>query len=192
MRLPLLLAVLLVPASAQANLIYTYTGETFVYTTGVYGPRDIIDGSFVLRDDFTKPVPGVDSPILWDITSGVLGYSFSDGHQQFTPENSTAHFHIGVTDPLTIPGSTAQVLGWWTISIVGTTGGLSAMFINHEFSAGAWLGDVNAPTSLMSGSTETPNGTGPGVWTVTESTPEPAALGLIALGAVVLWRRRHG
>src|SRR2546430_12196863 len=59
---------------------------TTLFRSGVYQPGDRITGSFAIRSDFDVSNMGADI----DIRAGVLSYSFTDGHQTFTDDNSTA------------------------------------------------------------------------------------------------------
>lgn len=192
MRLPLLLAVLLVPASAQANLIYTYTGDTFLYATGDFMPHVTqITGSFLLTDNLTLP-DGIKA--LVNVTSSVMDWNFTDGIRTFTPNNSLGAFSVGFTQeglPV-LPGSGGPI-SWWTFTITNATGGLTANYINAEWESTAWTGDRAVPASVayINGEYRADiwGGTA-GTWTV-EPTPEPAALALLLLGAIMLGVRRH-
>jgi hypothetical protein len=200
----------LVPAAAQANLIYTYTGSTAIFTQGVYQAGvDRITGSFILSDDFIlglDPDRGVGPS---DVTSGVVSYSFTDGHQTLTSTNSTASFMVGfLADGTAVtPGEQGSLPYWWSFSIATPTTQMSANFINREWSMSASL-DPNqeiqiCPDGRLCFSDPTHSGMlinsnfradeiggTAGTWTV-QRVPEPATLILSALGIGIVMRRRR-
>lgn len=210
MRPLILIACLIVPSSAVAEpLLYTYTGEVFTFATGQYAARaPQIVGSFLLDDTFVA-----ESTIFVDVMGGVLGYSFTDGHQTFTHENSTAQINIGFNPdglPL-VPGGTG-LAGRWSFLLTSETGGIRAIFSNNEFRSTAWIG-ASAPAGLhlchdgwqcyddpaitsaiidgQLSSDQFPGG--PGFWTVetaVQPVPEPATWLVLALGGAALLRRR--
>lgn len=201
MRLSVLmtaLCLLAAPRVARADLIYTYTGGPFIYTTGVYTPNfDRIIGAFVLSDDFFVPEPT--GNILANVSASVLSYIFTDGHQILTPYNSSAEFRVGF-DPVTrlpvVPGSIASFVGWWELAITGEHGGLTTVYINNEFASAAWMGDPvfdHAPSQMViNGEVDAAiYGGTPGTWTI-QTVPEPATWALMALGVGLFVRRAHG
>jgi hypothetical protein len=82
MKVFLVIAFLMIAASAKADTVYTYTGN------------DGINGRFVL---FGAPVVS-EMPVAVD----PLTYFFTAGNQVFDSSNSTAYFEIGTTSNGTI------------------------------------------------------------------------------------------
>src|SRR5258708_25555471 len=76
--------------SAEADTVYTFTGGTFNYATGVYTPGDQVTGSFALSSSFVPVAATAPQPV----NSGVLSYSFTDVHQTLTHLNSVRTFSV--------------------------------------------------------------------------------------------------
>jgi hypothetical protein len=198
MRLPLVtLIVLLIAAPARAGLLYLYDGDPVLFATGVYTSGVTqIDGRFVLSEGFVIPTIGEPmGTVFVDVTSGLDDWSFTDGVQTLTPTNSTATIQIGFNldgTPI-VPGSVPDHIGWWQFTISNATGGMTAAYFAREYQTIAWIGDQANPSSRIFVTSEyLPDiwGGTAGTWTV-ENTPEPAALALLILGAIVLGVRRH-
>jgi len=160
-----LLAMLCFCSPARADTVYMYQ-NTFTYVSGIYQTGDQVTGTFVLSDSFlpgpTYKLPGTG----WtseDITSGIVSYDFTDGHQTFTQDNSTiANFLLGLNGGATPNGGST----WWGIGFSSGTGEISTTNLPSTSSSG----EVYI-TSATDGSSSAGNirGTGigsPGTWTV--------------------------
>jgi len=134
MRMLALLTLMLVAAvPANADVMYSYVGDTFKgVTTGAYTNMDHVVGSFVVASPFT------DNPNGWaaiDRTSSVLRYSFSDGVQTLTEANSTARIAMYVNEPFHVGPDFLPVFGasgWWDIEISTTTGRISTSMYGSD------------------------------------------------------------
>jgi hypothetical protein len=136
------------PLSLGSGLVYTYTSLPFFFVAGDYagvvpalypapvtddGTGDRITGSFVLSDSFVGEwVVGPQ-----DITDGVVSYSFSDGHQTLTEDNSTATFRFiwgpdgpVVWDGLLGQGDSPHVE--WFIEISSATGSIVSTMSGYD------------------------------------------------------------
>jgi len=131
----LLLAVFVVPA--QADTIYNYFGDPFTFVQGVYAPGDRITGTLVLSDLFTSPLNEFGR---YNVSAFVLSYSFTDGHQTLTQNNSTAHFELPFSNgtPL-LPGGTNGPAGSWVVDIRGSNGGIRSIYVD-DYDVTAWMG----------------------------------------------------
>src|SRR5690349_14052252 len=96
LKIALLLLFIGIAVPARADIIYSYVGDTALNAHGVYEPGvDSISGYLALAESFTG-VPYNDglTNILANISSQVIYFSFTDGHQTLTEQNSTAVFRI--------------------------------------------------------------------------------------------------
>ena len=225
---PALLVTLILTTIASADTIYTYAGDYFSagggfvpsHVAGVYTTADRITGSFTVADGF---VPGVTqggaaftgggnlqapdgsySPA--PSVGGVLGYSFTDGHQTLTQANSTAIMYLGIPiEALNlVDGGCSPCLyryqlgaGWpdgfqptsWAIQIATPT---SWIVTSYEFERGD-LGRLDADNFGGNGSCSYYgcDGSHLGTWTV--SVPEPMTLLLVfaGIGGIALAHRRR-
>jgi hypothetical protein len=150
----------IIPLSAYADTVYTYTGDYFgTYfgtprVSGVYSTADRITGSFTVADGF---VPGFTTGgaaftgygLHQDANGGygpstfmdgVLNYSFTDGHQTLTKANSTATIYLGI--PIVglnlENGSCGPCLYAYDLDAWPT-----------GFKPSAWSIDIRTPTSLI-------------------------------------------
>src|SRR5439155_2765715 len=207
-----ILGVLWVPC-AVADTMYSYTGDTFHSVSGVYLTSDRITGSFTVRDGFIPGATTIGAALLgfgvfrdasgnWGPTQfvdGVVGYSFTDGHQVLTRENSTATIYLGV--PI-INGEYQLDAAWptgfqpreWSVAVTGSSG--STIQVSRLF--GDWndraVLDLENVGSNHSGGFPT-DGSRLGTWRV-ETVPEPptwllTGLGLMLLLPAVLTRGGH-
>ncbi|PYN14117.1 MAG: hypothetical protein DME06_05470 [Candidatus Rokuibacteriota bacterium] len=130
---------LVVAATASADELYTYTSYPFFFVAGDYtgvvpalypnpvtdnGTANRITGTFVLSDSFVGITQGGPQPV----TAGVVSYSFSDGHQTLTNNNSTGKFSFGwgpvgpiVWNGAVTFGDSNRGMGW-DIEISSATG----------------------------------------------------------------------
>ena len=128
-------------ASAKADTVYSYVGDTFRFVQGVYTQVDRITGSFVLSGSFV-PV-AVTGPQL--VTSSVVSYNFTDGHQTLTQSNSTGTFRVGFFNgTLVVPG-TAGANGWWVVDLHTPTSGIVTDSIG-DYQMISWIGGA-APSA---------------------------------------------
>jgi len=156
--------------SSSADTIYTYVGDVFTYATGVYSPGDRVIGTFVLSGSF---VPATGSAGTQNVTSGVVSYFFTDGHQLFTQDNSTGTFEVGFQADGTpvVPVSSQSVNADWDVNITGATGNILTASLFGDDCIEAGMGDSVA--EIISQDVNKYPG-GPGTWTVhTLSTPVP-------------------
>ena len=122
-------------ASAKADTVYSYVGDTFRFVQGVYTQVDRITGSFVLSGSFV-PV-AVTGPQL--VTNGVVSYNFTDGHETLTQSNSTGTFRVGFFNgTLVVPG-TAGANGWWVVDLHTPTSGIVTDSIG-DYQMISWIG----------------------------------------------------
>jgi hypothetical protein len=186
-----LLVMLCSCSSAKADTVYTYQ-NTFTSVSGIYQTGDQITGSFVLSDSFvpgpTHTLPGTSWTSV-DITSGIVSYDFTDGHQTFTQDNSTiANFLLGLNGGVTPNGDST----WWSIGFSSATGEISTTNLPSTSSSG----EVYI-TSATDGSSSAGNIRGtsigsPGTWTV-QVVPEggPTVLFLTVGLLLLLFLKRN-
>lgn len=169
------LAVLLtgvVVASAEADTVYTFTGGTFNYATGVYVPGDQVTGSFILSTSFVPVL--ANAPQV--VNSGVVSYSFTDGHQTLTQLNSVGNFSVGFnfTDgtPILPNCCLGGPLTGWDVRIEAPTGGILTEFtsaLSGDFTTAASFGCPNffscASLAVISDLVPIQDGA-PGTWTM--------------------------
>jgi hypothetical protein len=110
-------------------------------------------------------------------------YSFNDGLQTLTSENSTIRFSFG---GLTVLGTESA----WIVDIMRTDGlgGISSYFdiTRDSNDAAAYLDNFASVRPNPN-----PSAGNPGTWT-TQKTPEPATLLLITIGTTTMaWRQRR-
>src|SRR5258707_1483588 len=129
--------------SAEADTVYTFTGGTFNYATGVYTPGDQVTGSFALSSSFVPVAATAPQPV----NSGVLSYSFTDGHQTLTQLNSVRTFSVGFNftnrTPLLPNCCLGGPLTGWDVSIKTPTGGILTEFtsaLSGDYTTAAGLG----------------------------------------------------
>jgi len=162
-----LIAVLIPAPSLMAGVAtYTYTGNDFELVFGVYTTSDFVTGYFTVAS--VLPANLVMSPNNISPTA----YSFTDGVQTFSsaapPTNIT--FSIGTDGSGNIDS--------WDVNLG------SGPPLNDTVSTESSSSDVGEMDNLDSFGETIGD---PGGWTETSaSTPEPASLGLIGMGAVAL------
>jgi hypothetical protein len=129
-------------ASAEADTVYTFTGGTFNYVTGVYTRGDQVTGSFVLSSSFVA-VAAI-GPQL--VSSGIVSYSFTDGHQTLTQLNSVGNFSVGFNftngTPILPNCCLGNTLTGWAVTIGAPTGSIVTEFDS------AYTGDFTTAASL--------------------------------------------
>lgn len=178
------LALLLLTAPAQADTIYTYTGDYFAerggpvpsHLQGVYTTADRITGSFTVADGFLPALGQAGRPF----TDGVLAYSFSDGHQTLTKANSTGMFFLTLAAP--------DVEPLWFITITSAPSTGISLYYNRERSDFGILDAENfgGNSGCVYGVCD---GSHLGTWTVSVPEPMSLLLAVAGLGGVVLLRR---
>jgi hypothetical protein len=163
-------------ASAKADTLYSYIGDTFTFVQGaVYAKGDQVTGNFVLSASF---IPDPNGGYLQTITSGVTSYSFTDGHQTFTQANSTGIFQVGL-NPNYLPDA---INNWWYVDLHSLTGEITTAGENHgEYLTFAALGSSYASIQSFDGFTY-PGG--PGTWTL--QTPEGGSTALFLLAGLTI------
>ncbi len=195
-------------ASAEADTVYTFTGGTFNYATGVYVPGDRVTGSFILSSSFvpvTLPGSNYIDPFQY-LNSGIVSYSFTDGHQTLTQSNSTGSFQFGFNADGTPapPGNASSPYGQvneWDVSISNNNGtSYISAYLGNDFGTFAGLGCSNfsnsncTSTAIINGGLAPPemNGTS-GTWTI--DVPEggaPALFLFIGLAGLAVLPRFNG
>ena len=101
-----LLGTVFLAAEAQAQASYSYTGHQFELVRGAYTTNDKVVVSFSLPSPLA---PGSTT----DITGSVTSYSFSDGVQTLTQDNSAL-----ITGSITTDGSGAPLV--WSLAAFET------------------------------------------------------------------------
>jgi exosortase/archaeosortase family protein len=152
----LFLALMLSPAIPTcADTLYRYESDPFRFATGAYEPGVRITGSFVLADSFVAPVSPDAGPNWANVIPSARSYSFTDGLQTLTQDNSTATimmpFDRQTGQPT--PAQTALVpqytklppmAGWFVIDIRAPTGGF-VVTTTQDWTASMWSGAETAP-----------------------------------------------
>jgi PEP-CTERM motif len=163
------LAALILTAPLMADVTYTYTGNPFESFGGLYGPTDLVSGSFTVTSAL-----GDSSP---EATITPNSYSFTDGIQTISstspPPEVTFEVGTGLTGAITS----------WDISFTSVGGNILS-----TDSASSDFGEVGASLGENIGD--------PGGWVQSgggaSPVPEPGNLELIGLGlaAIVAARRK--
>lgn len=181
-------------ATLGADWLYTYTGDTFQFATGDYvSGVSNISGHLDLSGAF-DPIAAVGGPavstLLIDVSAFVQAYSFTDGLQTLTQDNSTAAFRFGFNADSTpyLPGNVQpdRFLSWWSFSIIGADGHIGSTYAS-DYSIAAQFGDSSALICSQCGDA----GGSRGSWTIQE-VPEPASWLLLTLGIGAFAWHRHG
>ena len=166
--LTLISAVSSVAPSAQADTVYTYTGNPFNVLSG---------------DATCPPICGISGYIVVASTidfvdfrlEPVLTYSFTDGNTTLTPSNSNDFGVIGVS------GDGLGNISQWVFGADGASVQLETIFKNN-------IPGCEAPCSSDSSGDRTGFSyvaRKPGLWTTTAvATSEPPVLGLLFFGFI--------
>ncbi len=180
------LLLILLPASAVANVIYTYTGNDFTHATPSYTTADFVSGYFV------TPSPIEANLTEFDISSNVLTFNFTDGVEN----TMTPQMHWLAPPVFTVStGSLGDITGW-DIELVSILSG--APWDDISTCYGLSVCATPRDDSFMAGGdasigAEGKNQFAQGVWSESiggsESTsndaPEPSSLSLMLGGALV-------
>jgi len=171
--------------SAQANTVYSYTGNDFTDFIGGYGctPECGVTGSFTLGQALSA---NINSPIA------PISYSFTDGSTVWTQTNSILWSSQVLTN------GQAAIDGWELIFEINPTCGIgctmSELFTSDS---GQTIQDMTQLYPNGSFAAGAYNFSVPGVWTAnsTTATPETStvlllATGLLGLGAMVMRRKQ--
>jgi hypothetical protein len=160
--------------AAMADTTYTYTGNDFTYAEGPFSTSDFVSGSFTVA----APLPD-DLPYT-NITSDLIGFSFSDVPGNFPFAFPGTAF---LNSTFSVSTDSAGHIAQWDISI-------------QQFSypyAADLISTANSPTEVedFGGAVEIGHADvvdDPGTWsnaTPPTPTPEPESLFLFGTGA--LW-----
>lgn len=159
---------------ARANVIYTYTGNTFTKAYGAYNTTsDRVTGYFVLG------APLAANFSLQSITP--LAFSFSDGVQTITNTNITT------TPSFTVSTSPSGSLLNWEIAMGDTTTPSidtcnSTLYCTPAVFDAGWIDNATSAGAIVGS---------PGSWQVV---PEPGSLPLFTpalLGLAFFYRRKR-
>jgi hypothetical protein len=162
--------------SANANTIYTYTGNVFQLVTGPYTTADSVSGMI----EVLNPIPNSAS----NETLTPISFSFSDGVQ-------------------TLTNNTPGILPIFTYFYTDAAGNITMWDVElYTGAADNWMYTLNDSVDLEDDGNHGDAGLGhndltPGVWTVSSTTtPLPSALplfssALAALGLLLGWRRKR-
>ena len=189
MRRWLWVSVVLLAVPAHADVLYTYTGNTFgslppgtwPTVSCPYALDDCVSGWLLFAD--TLIAPGFSNTV----EATPVNYSFSDGVQTLDATNSTIAFQYGGRE--VFHGAD----GVWSIVLESTASPGNRIFSWFAFGSaddqGWFFGDYGRVTNTLLHSDGNP-----GTWTVEPvavETTEPSALLLIATAALCRLRRRH-
>jgi hypothetical protein len=189
-------------ASAKADTLYTYTSDHFSFVQGVYTPGNQATLSLVVSASFVTQVATGPQ----DVTAGVVGYSFTDGQQTLTQDNSSGKFQLPFN-----PDGTSRLLNLfpknqegWIFDITAPNGGVHAGF-NTDYGITTWVGAPQPSTFGFCGpinslticffdpaiSTEAisniqPTGGMPGTWTVQKVSEEGTTALFLLAGLTIL------
>jgi hypothetical protein len=141
-------------SSADATVMYEYTGNPFTFVLSPYATSDFVSGSFTVND----PLPASSS-----VSPIPLSFSFSDGLQTLTDASVTASTFSFSTD------AQGNFTGWFVQLLNGTSYGIFT---------GTIAGFLDQGTSLDAYATNTQ---ARGSWTMSVI-PEPSTLPLVTLG----------
>lgn len=183
---------------ATAGLVYTYTGNDFTGVTGAYNTSDNLIVSFTT----TTAIPGNLSLQGYTVGS-ITAASFSDG---VNAVDLLAAYSSGSTFQGAFDGgahtfglglatdANGNIINWnMGFNVIDPSNHAIHIYSNNS---NLWIvidlasqGDQNSQN--WNGYTPFPANearifSGPGTWTVTQSTPEPASLWLLSSGLVLL------
>lgn len=180
------LLALAAPRAEAATVTYSYTGQSFAVTSGPVPPSVTnLSGSFsVVQGSLFPPTTSA------DITALVTDFSFTDGNQTLTKQNTASYSFIVSLD------AGGQLIGPWEITIGYPSSGIG--FLTSVIDADQCqdvtrgAGDYLATIQCFSGVNNAGRWTGP----TEDNTPVPVAPALsffapalLALGAVARRRR---
>jgi hypothetical protein len=179
-------AALLVPGSAKANTVYSYTGNTFTQivdsTTvpGTYTTSMKVTGSI----EVASPLgPNFDNLSAFTIPAFVVGFSFNDGRQTIDQSFFDAEYSF-----IGLKTDTNGTITGWDIHLVAPSLFPFVAFIKSSTVLGSDFGTMYVvPATGNEDFGEVDFNFG--LWTVV---PEPKSVSLFALGLLGLaWPRRR-
>jgi hypothetical protein len=166
----------MLPATALADMIYSYTGNDFTFADPPYTTSDSISGFFTL--------PSALAPSTTFPTITPTAFSFSDGQQTLSSSLATASIVI-VNVTTNASGNISQ----WQLAVLNLISGTQntqLITCNTPSNDCFALANLDKTFNFNTGNViEAYNMADPGVWSVSEI-PIPAALPLFASGLGVL------
>ena len=185
-------------ASADAAVVYTYTGDTYGFISGIYSYGNNVSGSFTVDN-------ALGNGLVFDAVSPTA-FSFSDGNQQITNLNaSLASIRVSTNG---IGDISKWIIAFRSGGLPGLRGDISTAKSNaftidsgQQVSCAAAPCDSTSITTIGQGITNDR----PGTWSATtvnpppvdppvSGVPEPAAWALMLVGfgglGATLRRRR--
>ncbi len=177
-------------ASAKADTLYTYVGDTFTTVTGVYSRGDQVTGSLVLSGLYVPDTSGVG---IKTVTNFITSYSFTDGSQTLTQANSRLGiFQVGFNPNGTpiVPTDASNVNADWCLAIFGASGEILTEDFGGDYQTFASNG--NSTEKILSFDKSGQPG-GPGTWSVQAPEGGTTALFLlVGLAGLTILRRIKG
>lgn len=173
------------PASQSNAAVYSYTGQPYSETTGIYTTNDFL----TVEIETDSPLaPGLD---LLDISSNIVSYSAFGGNQILTPENSFITWAFFSTNPQGEITSwrlyLSQPYEFRTREEMLTQSGATFPPLTDQLRTNECI--VGQPSCFAG--VRARNFSTPGTWSQT-LVPEPSTALLVGLGLTVIGSSRSG